>query len=99
MDNILFGISIFFLAMNLLAFLLMLLDKNKSKKANAERISEGMLFFMATAFGSVGVWAGMLAFHHKTRKWYFAIGIPLLMLENSAFLCLIYSIVNHKIAF
>jgi len=85
------GIIIFFLAINLLAFLLMFLDKVKSRKNNAERISEGMLFFMATAFGSVGVYVGMFAFRHKTQKWYFILGIPLLILQNSAFLYLAYS--------
>jgi uncharacterized membrane protein YsdA (DUF1294 family) len=64
----------------------MLLDKNRAKVAGAERISEGLLFFMATAFGSVGVLAGMFIFHHKTRKWYFLIGIPLLILQNIIFL-------------
>jgi len=84
------GIIIFFLVINLLAFLLMLLDKNKSKKAGAERISEGLLFFMATAFGSVGVYAGMFAFRHKTRKWYFIIGIPMLIIQNVSLLYLLY---------
>ena len=66
------------------------LDKQRSKKAGAERISEGMLFFMATAFGSVGVWVGMLTFRHKTQKWYFLLGIPMLIVQNSALLYLLY---------
>lgn len=90
-DNKFLAVIIFFLVINLLAFLLMFLDKKKSKKNNAERISEGLLFFMATAFGSVGVYAGMFAFRHKTQKWYFLIGIPLLILQNTAFLYLVYS--------
>lgn len=80
----------FFLMINLIAFLIMLLDKNKSKKNGSERISEGMLFFLATIFGSLGVFAGMFAFRHKTQKWYFLIGIPMLILQNAAFLYLIY---------
>lgn len=80
----------FFLLVNLIAFFVMLVDKNKSRKFGAERISEGMLFFMAAAFGSVGVYAGMFAFHHKTQKWHFIIGIPLIMLENVATLFLAY---------
>jgi len=75
---------------NLIAFIIMLLDKVKSATPGAERISEGMLFFMATVFASFGVYAGMFAFHHKTRKWYFLIGIPLLMIENLATAYLIY---------
>ena len=85
------GIITFFLALNLLAFFVMMLDKIKSRKNNVERISEGVLFFMATAFGSFGVFAGMFTFRHKTKKWYFILGIPLLMIQNCAFLYLVYS--------
>lgn len=82
-------ISIFAI-INLFAFLVMLIDKIKSKKSGAERISEGMLFFLATIFGSLGVYVGMFTFHHKTKKWYFLIGIPLLLAENIATLYFIY---------
>ncbi|KKQ52540.1 MAG: hypothetical protein US70_C0008G0027 [Parcubacteria group bacterium GW2011_GWD2_38_11] len=90
MDKKLFIVIVFFGVINLLAFFIMLLDKNKSKKAGAERISEGLLFFMATVFGSVGVYTGMIAFHHKTKKWYFIVGIPMLIIQNIALLHLIY---------
>lgn len=83
----------FFITVNLVAFFIMWRDKVRSKKVGAERISEGLLFFMATWFGSVGVYAGMFAFRHKTQKWYFVIGIPMLILENSAFLYLCYTYV------
>lgn len=92
MDNYLFGIGIFFVIVNMVAFLIMFLDKIKSKKEGAERISEGMLFFMATIFGSVGVFAGMFVFRHKTRKWYFMVGIPLLIVQNIALLYSVYRI-------
>lgn len=82
---------IFFLAVNAAAFWLMLWDKLQSRKNGAERISEGMLFFLATMFGSVGVYAGMFAFRHKNRKWYFLIGIPMVMLQNIALLFWVYS--------
>ncbi len=89
-NQLFIGIIIFFLAINLLAFFVMMADKVKSRKRNAERISEGMLFFMATVFGSIGVYLGMFAFRHKTQKWYFLLGIPMLIIQNSAFLYLIY---------
>lgn len=89
-DNGSILIIIFFCAVNLAAFLAMLADKIKSAKPGAERISEGMLFFLAAAFGSIGVYAGMFAFRHKTRKWYFLAGIPLLMMENAAMLYAIH---------
>ena len=89
-DKPLLYILIFFSAINLAAFFIMLSDKIRSTRPGAERISEGMLFFLATAFGSLGVYAGMFAFRHKTRKWYFLIGIPLLIIQNAAVLYLIY---------
>ena len=79
-----------FAFINLFAFLVMLVDKIKSKKTGAERISEGMLFFLGTIFGSLGVYMGMFVFHHKTKKWYFLLGIPLLLAENIATLAIIY---------
>ncbi|MFA6194493.1 MAG: DUF1294 domain-containing protein [Patescibacteria group bacterium] len=78
------------LAINLLAFLIMLADKVSSTGQDAKRISEGKMFFLATAFGSLGVYLGMFAFRHKTQKWYFLIGIPLLMIQNAALAYLIY---------
>jgi uncharacterized membrane protein YsdA (DUF1294 family) len=72
----------------------MWIDKIKSRKINTKRISEGVLFFMAAAFGSVGVYLGMFVFHHKTRKWNFILGIPLLMLQNIVFLSVVYDFIN-----
>lgn len=83
-------IILLFALLNLSAFLVMLADKIKSTEPGAERISEGMMFFLAAAFGSLGVYLGMFAFRHKTRKWYFLLGIPLLMIENAATAYLVY---------
>lgn len=84
-----FPVILFFATVNTLAFFLMLWDKTQSRTNGAERISEGALFFMATLFGSVGVYLGMILLRHKTRKWYFVIGIPMLILENLAFLAFV----------
>jgi len=99
MNNILIGIIVFFLAVNLLAFLIMLIDKNRSRKNGAERISEEVLFFMAAFFGSAGVFLGMLTFHHKNKKWCFTLGIPMLIAENCAFLYLLYKYISQYISF
>ncbi|MDD5083428.1 MAG: DUF1294 domain-containing protein [Candidatus Moranbacteria bacterium] len=90
MDTLRLQLIAIFLLINTVAFFIMLSDKIRSRKIGAERISEGLLFFMAAALGSVGVWAGMFAFRHKTRKWYFLLGIPLLILQNIALLYLAY---------
>jgi len=77
-------------AINLFAFFLMARDKRKSRANGApKRTSEGFLFFLAAAFGSIGVYAGMLSFRHKTKRWYFQLGIPLLIIQNFATLYLV----------
>lgn len=73
---------VLWLVLNLLAFFVMLLDKAQSRKAGAERFPEGILFFLATAFAGTGILVGMLALNHKTRKWYFLLGIPLAVIQN-----------------
>lgn len=74
-----------FSLINIVAFSIIAYDKRLSRQGgDIERIPEGMIFFMAAAFGGVGVYLGMLAFRHKTRKWYFQMGIPLLIIQNLA---------------
>lgn len=64
---------------NIFTFLLYGIDKYKAKK-HRWRISEKVLFFLAVAGGSIGAYAGMYIFHHKTKKMLFKIGIPLVIL-------------------
>ena len=88
----LLAVGIFLLTINLVAFFVMYLDKVRSRKKGAERIPEGLMFFSAAAFGSIGVFLGMFVFHHKTAKWYFLVGIPLLIAQNSATLFFVYNL-------
>lgn len=82
-------------AINILAFFIMGSDKRKSMRGgNPDRTPEGLLFFLATAFGSLGVYLGMLTFRHKTKRWYFQLGIPLLILQNFAILYLLKEIIT-----
>ncbi|QQG52968.1 MAG: DUF1294 domain-containing protein [Candidatus Falkowbacteria bacterium] len=96
MNNTLLLILAFLLATNLIVFFLMFLDKLKSANPGSSRISEGLLFFLGSAFGALGVYLGMFVFRHKTRKWYFLIGIPLLFLQNLAAAWLIYLYLLNK---
>jgi Predicted membrane protein len=89
MNNILLGILIFAALMNFLSFGVMLYDK-ASARDGAWRVSEGALFFLAICFGGLGIYLGMLTFHHKTRKWYFYFGVPLAIIQNFAFLSWLY---------
>lgn len=83
-----------FAAINLISFIITGNDKRKSMRSGADRTPEGLLFFMAAAFGAIGFFAGMQTFRHKTKKWYFQLGIPLLILQNLATVYLIMQIVE-----
>ena len=71
--------SYFFLLINLAGFITVGIDKFKSKR-RLWRIPERLLFWFAIIGGSIGVYAGLLTFRHKTRHWYFMYGIPLIIL-------------------
>lgn len=74
-----------FIVINIMAFILVGSDKRKSIRGGSyDRTPEGHIFFLAIMFGAVGVYAAMHCFRHKTRKWYFQLGIPLLVVENIA---------------
>lgn len=97
MNDGILAISLVLATINLTAFITMWIDKAKSANPLAWRIPESRLFFMAAAFGSLGVYAGMFAFRHKTRKWPFLLGIPLLILQNAAVAYLAYLYLSGKI--
>ena len=44
------------------------------------RIPEKTLFIVSLLGGSIGTWAGMYLFHHKTKHWYFVIGMTLILI-------------------
>jgi uncharacterized membrane protein YsdA (DUF1294 family) len=71
----------YLLAVNILEFLLMGSDKRRAKKG-AWRIPERTLLLTALFGGSVGGVLGMAVFRHKTRHWYFALGLPLMLLAH-----------------
>ena len=66
---------LYLFAVNLAAFALFGADKRKARR-NAWRISEKALFLSAVLGGSLGAMIGMRLFHHKTRHWYFVVGMP-----------------------
>lgn len=63
--------------MNILGFLMMGIDKRKAIQ-KAYRISEKALFLCSILGGSLGSWLGMYVFRHKTRHWYFVVGMPVI---------------------
>jgi uncharacterized membrane protein YsdA (DUF1294 family) len=71
----------------------MIYDKNMARSGR-QRVSEGALFFLAIFFGGLGIYVGMAVFHHKNRKWYFYLGIPLIMIQNFCCLVLLYEMIS-----
>lgn len=71
-------IVLYLLIINALSFLLMLADKRKAQQ-NLWRIPEKTLFTAALLGGSVGSILGMYLFRHKTRHWYFVLGMPAIL--------------------
>lgn len=70
---------VYLLLINAVGFVFMLVDKRRAQK-NLWRISESTLLTVAILGGSIGSYAGMKVFRHKTRKPKFSIGIPVIIL-------------------
>ena len=68
---------------NLLGLFLMGYDKHQARKGGF-RISEATLFAVTLLGGSIGSILGMYLFRHKTRHWYFVVGIPFILLLQAA---------------
>ena len=68
----------YLLLINAAGFLIMLIDKRKAIK-NRWRIPERTMFTVAILGGSLGVYAGMQTFRHKTKHDKFTIGVPLIL--------------------
>lgn len=79
--------SVIFL--NIITFLLYGLDKQKARQRRW-RIPERVLIGFALIGGSVGAYAGMKVFRHKTQKKKFSIGVPLIFLIQIGLLFYFY---------
>ena len=77
----------FLLAMNLLSFCLMGLDKRRAVKGQW-RISERALLLFGFFGGSLGGLSGMFLFRHKTKHRKFTVLMPLFLVFHIALLCL-----------
>jgi uncharacterized membrane protein YsdA (DUF1294 family) len=64
--------------MNIIGLAVMGIDKSKAKR-HVWRIPEKVLFLVSLLGGSIGTWAGMYIFRHKTKHWYFVVGMPLIL--------------------
>ena len=62
---------------NIIGFFIMGIDKAKAKR-KAWRIPEKSFFIVSILGGGLGSWIGMYTFRHKTKHWYFVVGIPVI---------------------
>lgn len=81
MENIfsLKNILIYLVAINLITFVTMYVDKRKAKWGKW-RIKESTLFTLVLLGGGIGGIAGMYTFRHKTQKPRFVIGFPAILI-------------------
>jgi uncharacterized membrane protein YsdA (DUF1294 family) len=83
MENILKIAVIYLLIMNVVGVAVMGADKSKAVH-HAWRIPEKVLFLVSLLGGSAGTWAGMYIFRHKTKHWYFVVGMPAILVIQIA---------------
>lgn len=89
MKIILYAAIIYLIIMNIAGFIAMGADKSKARKG-ARRIPEKTLFLYSIIGGSLGSWAGMYLFRHKTKHWYFVIFMPLILIAHIIIGVLVY---------
>ncbi len=82
-ENILWILIGYLVIMNLIGLAVMGIDKSKAKR-HAWRIPEKVLFLVGLLGGSIGTWAGMYLFRHKTKHWYFVVGMPGILIVQIA---------------
>lgn len=75
--------AIYLAVMNVLGVAVMWSDKRRAR-LHRWRIPEKVLFGMSLLGGSAGTWAGMYLFRHKTKHWYFVVGMPIILVCQAA---------------
>ncbi|MBP3501142.1 MAG: DUF1294 domain-containing protein [Clostridiales bacterium] len=76
-------LMIYLVIINLIAFLTFGADKRRARR-DRRRVRESTLFLLAAIGGSIGALLGMYVFRHKTRHWYFCVGIPAILILQIA---------------
>ena len=75
--------NIFFISINLIAFLAFMIDKFLAKNSK-RRISEATLVGLGLSFGATGAYLAMLLFRHKTQHAKFSVLMPVFMVLQLA---------------
>ena len=72
-------VIIYLIVVNVVTFFVYGIDKWKSKR-DKWRIPEAQLLGLAVIGGSIGAWAGMKIWHHKTMHKKFKYGVPAILI-------------------
>ena len=75
----------YILVISVVAFIVCGIDKFAAQHQK-RRVPEKVLFLLSALGGSVGMYLGMFTFRHKTKHWYFVIGIPAIILLQAGLL-------------
>lgn len=78
-------ITIYLILINTITFIIYGIDKKRARN-HEWRIPEKTLLLLALAGGSIGAYAGMQTFRHKTQKPLFKFGVPFIFLLQVAVL-------------
>ena len=73
----------YLIIINVITFIMFGIDKYKAIK-NKWRIKESTLLGLTFIGGTLGGMMGMYVFRHKTKKFYFFLGIPFMMILHVA---------------
>ena len=86
---------IYLAVVNILTIIVFGVDKMNAK-SNRQRVRIVTLLGLAFIGGSVGARIGMYGFHHKTKKAYFTVGVPLILLMQ---VVVLFYVMNMRIFF
>lgn len=76
-------IIIYIITINVVAFIVFGIDKLRARQKKW-RIPEATLLLLAVVGGSIGAWAGMLVWRHKTMHRKFKYGVPVILILQLA---------------
>ena len=74
---------IYLVMINIAAFCMYGIDKSAAIKQK-QRIPNRVLLLTAAFGGSLGALAGMYTFRHKTKKWYYTVTVPAMLIIQIA---------------
>ena len=80
---------------NIIAFCMFGMDKSAAIRQKG-RIPNRVLLGMAVLGGSLGSLVGMYVFRHKTKKWYYKVTVPLILIIQIAAAVILFTGVMDK---